>query len=628
MYTEAFRYHIRQNGARLLKFDNTGCVCASPNHGHLPGLYSTEAIENSLIEFFRALDAECSDVFLMLYWGYKSPWWLLHADTLFDSGIDIEAASPSDQPAPYIRDSITQNLDRAQWRANENLPPLGKDSLGVWLSNWPWNSQVGKERWQEGFVMDICRGSLLAQPWSDTPWLSPPERRQMAEFIALLKAQPGCFGNSRFILGNPWKDEPYGYCCTDGKRAFLAIHNCCWRDSAVRLELNSAWGLPDGQAWDLYRWYPEPISLTGQQPHFGHTAFLALRPFEIVLLEVAPAGQAPSLARRFESKPIPASFSEPSRSLELAVEAVGKDEKRVVEAIWTPLAPARFTSSGGATLRKLPDGSILAGGANPSPDTYTITSQTDLNAITGFRLEALPDPSLPYMGPGRAPNGNFALDELRVTASPRDGQGRAIPIKLRNPVADFSQESHGGWPVAAVLDGDPNTGWSIDPLEGQSHVAIFEAEKPVGFPNGTALQFVLQQGSPTNHNLGRLRLWATTAKPPLPPPKPSRRRSLVVKGVVPPSNSGGMLVISVQMTRDSQPMRMGGPGQYLTAQGTLAGQTVSWKPALGTATYPSCWQSWRAAVPPSVHPQPFELTIAAALSPDVQWIPRGHFIPR
>ena len=37
---------------------------------------------NALIEFLHALDAECPDVFLMLYWGYRSPWWLLHADTL------------------------------------------------------------------------------------------------------------------------------------------------------------------------------------------------------------------------------------------------------------------------------------------------------------------------------------------------------------------------------------------------------------------------------------------------------------------------------------------------------------------------------------------------------------------
>ena len=207
MYIEAFRYHIRHNGVRLLKFDNFATTCSNPKHEHLPGIYSTEPIENALIEFLHALDAECPEVFLMLYWGHRSPWWLLHGDTLFDSGLGIEAASPSDLPAPHARDSVTQKLDQAQWVANQNLPPLGKDSLGVWLSDWAWNSQVGKERWQGGFVMDLCRGSMLAQPWSDTPWLSPPERKQMADFIALLKAQPGCFGNSRFVLGDPCEER-------------------------------------------------------------------------------------------------------------------------------------------------------------------------------------------------------------------------------------------------------------------------------------------------------------------------------------------------------------------------------------------------------------------------------------
>jgi hypothetical protein len=58
----------------------------------------------------------------------------------------------------YARDSITQKLDQAQWYSSD-VPVLGKDSLGVWLSDWGWNSSVGKERRQEGFVMDICRAS-------------------------------------------------------------------------------------------------------------------------------------------------------------------------------------------------------------------------------------------------------------------------------------------------------------------------------------------------------------------------------------------------------------------------------------------------------------------------------------
>ena len=71
---------------------------------------------------------------------------------------------------------------------------------------------------------------------------------------------------------------------------------------------------------------------------------------------------------------------------------------------WTILQPDVMTSAAGATLTRLPDGSVLAGGLNPAVDTYTVEAMTDLSGITGLRLEALPDPSLPHHGPGRDPD--------------------------------------------------------------------------------------------------------------------------------------------------------------------------------------------------------------------------------
>lgn len=160
--------------------------------------------------------------------------------------------------------------------------------------------------------MDLCRGSLLAQPWSDWNFLTPPERRQMADFVALLRAQPACFARPRFILGNPWHSEPYGYCCTDGARAFVALNNCTWNDVVLPLSLSPAWGLPDGEAWDVYRWYPDPAKLSG--PGEG----LCLRPFEVVFLEVVSRGTAPSLERVFPDAPQTSLFAEPSRALTVA----------------------------------------------------------------------------------------------------------------------------------------------------------------------------------------------------------------------------------------------------------------------------------------------------------------------
>jgi hypothetical protein len=628
MFRDAFTYHIREEGVRLLKFDEFHTVCNNLKHDHLPGVYSTEAIENSVIEFLHDMDRECPEVFLMLYWGYRSPWWLLHGDTLFDSGIGIEAASPSSLPAPYVRDSVTQKLDQAQWYSRD-LPGLGKDSLGIWLSDWEWNSCVGKEHWQEGFVMDICRGSLLAQIWADNDWLSPPESKQLADFIALLRAQPRCFGNPRFILGNPWNDEPYGYCCSDGRRAFLAINNSTWEDRSISLELNSAWGLPNGQRWDLYRWYPEAARLKGNDENFGPKTAIMLKPFEVVLLEVVPAGQQPSLDRALPTQPLLTTFPEASRTVKTTVHDMNAQCEKDA-AIWTVLTPRTAISKRGATLTKEADGSILAGGKNPSPDVYTVTADARLKGITGIRLEVLKDPQFPSHGPGRSGNGNFALSEFSVTASPRGNPTDSEWIRLQKASASFSQTSYGGWPAAAAIDGDLKTAWSIDPREGESQTAIFEIEKPTDLAEGGTLTFTLHLAygeGLADHTLGRFRLSATTAKPPIPRPASRDSQRFAIEADVPASVRGGTFVVTAEIEKEGKAVSFRNVGEYFSGEAKLAGRTVPCQPVIAKHSYPSMWQAWRIAVAAAAKPRTVELSITTSVPNNVQCIFQGHFIP-
>jgi hypothetical protein len=178
-------------------------------------------------------------------------------------------------------------------------------------------------------------------------------------------------------------------------------------------------------------------------------------------------------------------------------------------AAWTILESALLKTAQGTTLTKQPDGSILAAGKSPATDTYTITVNTRLMGITAFRLEALPDKTLPNRGPGRA-NGNFVLNEMRVTAA---GQGHpARTLALQHAVADFSQQ---GFPVVGAIDGNPKTGWAVAAEFGRAHVAIFETKQDAGFSGGTALTFTLEQTFGTSHTLGKLRLSATTASRPV-----------------------------------------------------------------------------------------------------------------
>src|SRR5918912_3089304 len=63
---------------------------------------------------------------------------------------------------------------------------------------------------------------------------------------------------------------------------------------------------------------------------------------------------------------------------------------------WTVLEPASFRSQGGATLTRLEDDSLLAGGQNPPKEVYEVVLRTDLVGITAIRLEALTHASLPH----------------------------------------------------------------------------------------------------------------------------------------------------------------------------------------------------------------------------------------
>ena len=57
---------------------------------------------------------------------------------------------------------------------------------------------------------------------------------------------------------------------------------------------------------------------------------------------------------------------------------------------------------------------ILASGKNPDHDAYEIVAAYSGAPIVAFGLEVLKDESLPQAGPGRYPNGNFALSEFQV----------------------------------------------------------------------------------------------------------------------------------------------------------------------------------------------------------------------
>lgn len=69
---------------------------------------------------------------------------------------------------------------------------------------------------------------------------------------------------------------------------------------------------------------------------------------------------------------------------------------------------------------------MISGNTGVTSD-YVISYPLPISGVTGIRLEAMEDPSLPFNGPGMHPdNGNFVLTEMEVTAS--SGVGPLLAI--------------------------------------------------------------------------------------------------------------------------------------------------------------------------------------------------------
>ncbi len=161
------------------------------------------------------------------------------------------------------------------------------------------------------------------------------------------------------------------------------------------------------------------------------------------------------------------------------------------------LAEGELRSKGGAAFTRQPDGSYLASGKNAASDFYTFTTNVRSGEVSGLKLEALADPSMPGSGPGRASNGNFALSRVRVTAGLSD-------VKLK-PGEFTHQQNEGELSVASSLDDQPGTGWAVDGQIGKNHAAVFVFDPPLVTGAAAQITVTMEFSVNTSHTIGRPR---------------------------------------------------------------------------------------------------------------------------
>ena len=287
---DAVLYHVRENHIKFFKLDIGNYYCNSTTHQHLPGKYSVEAMYGRLLDIARAAREADPDIYLMWYWGVRSPFFALHGDSIFESGLYMEGSGTSWFPTLYYRDSVTLNLDQSTQFAKAT-PPINKDSLGVWLADTRWGNFMGNERWKEGLIMDLGRGNLLfPQIWGDIYLLNDRDVNFLADMTSLVKKNEALF-LKRNTFGDPWKNEVYGYAYFLGPHGFLFVANFHFASRKAAFNLGPALGMKAtaGAPVQIISHFPERNRLireNGAGYKAGETAEVWVRPFEILMLEV------------------------------------------------------------------------------------------------------------------------------------------------------------------------------------------------------------------------------------------------------------------------------------------------------------------------------------------------------
>jgi len=169
---------------------------------------------------------------------------------------------------------------------------------------------------------------------------------------------------------------------------------------------------------------------------------------------------------------------------------------------WHPVENMTLTSTGGATMTRLADGSFLASGKSPSKDTYKIQFQDNATNITGIMVEAIAHPSMTAKSLARSSNGNFVLSGVS-----------SKQFKFASASASYQQKN---WPIKNALDGKNGTGWAVD---GHSKKETKQAVFTLAKPASGKLEFQVEFQALDKHIAGRVKVYVTTAKSPTVPGK-------------------------------------------------------------------------------------------------------------
>jgi len=231
------KYHIG-----YFKWDGLSIGCNELNHGHLPGLYSHETIVSNFIAMMDSVRKINPEIFINITIGtWLSPWWLKYADCVWMQGEDYGYAD--NVPCINDRDKAITYKDGVLWddlRNQQLLFPMSS-MMTHGIIKGSLNLLGGKNETLDSFSNEVMmyfgRGVSMWELYLTPDLVSDDEWKSITSTIKWAKANKDVLKRSKMILGDPIKQEPYGFVHLIKEKGILLLRNPNVNGHDVKIKL-------------------------------------------------------------------------------------------------------------------------------------------------------------------------------------------------------------------------------------------------------------------------------------------------------------------------------------------------------------------------------------------------------
>jgi hypothetical protein len=158
--------------------------------------------------------------------------------------------------------------------------------------------------------------------------------------------------------------------------------------------------------------------------------------------------------------------------------------------------------------RKRGEGLVVASGANPDNETYTVMFKPGEGAWTALGVDVFQDESLPGTRFARGAD-RFVLTEVEAEISEPGGAPRKLPFVLATSGGVGARPEN---PPMAAIDGDPKTGWGVTIVEEYNPFLALRFAEPVHTRADSVVTVRLHHDSDLRRaTIGRFRLALSAA---------------------------------------------------------------------------------------------------------------------